>query len=338
MTNLVLCGGSGTRLWPLSRKRLPKQFLHLFEHYSLFEKTLIRNLGLAQQFWIVSGTELVEHVQDGLTRIGVRAKILVEPIGRNTAPAIALACLSLPDDELVLVSPSDHMIAHLGEYRAAVENACALAEEGALVTFGVHPSYPETGYGYIEYDGNKVVSFREKPDADTAKDYCHSGRHLWNSGMLMFRVSVFWKELERWAPEVAEACRLAGPEPTKEAMEAIPSISIDYALLEKSNNVRVVPCDPGWSDVGSFEALCEQLPRSADGNAFLNSVADGTTPIYVDAKNNHVLGGPRKVVLVGVDDLVVVDTDDALLVMKKGYGQKVKAVMEMVNDSDQGLM
>jgi mannose-1-phosphate guanylyltransferase len=184
-----------------------------------------------------------------------------------------------------------------------------LAEQGFLVTFGIRPSYPETGFGYIEADGESVLSFREKPDPETAKLYFESGRHLWNSGMFVFQAGVFLEELKRHSPEVLTTCRtVGGVDPTLDQMKAIPSISIDYAVMERSDRVRVVSCDPGWSDLGSFDALFDEVPAGAGGN----SVLGGQPPIFVDSRNNLVVGSGRKVALVDVEDLMIIDTPDAL--------------------------
>jgi len=330
VTNLILCGGSGTRLWPLSRDRRPKQFLPLFEGKTLFEKTVLRNRSVADRVFIVAGAAQESLVRDSMADSPY--ELLIEPVGRNTAPAIALACLRLEPDELVLVTPSDHLVSKAGEYLRAVGRARELAAAGALVTFGIQPQYPETGYGYIEHNDESVVSFHEKPDEAKAREYCAAG-HLWNSGMFLFKAGTLLDELERWSPEVMAACRAAGGRPTKAAMEAIPSISVDYAVFEKSGNVKVVTCDPGWSDVGSFDALSEYLPNRGG-----NASPEGPDPVFVNSENNFVISERRKVVLIDVEDLIVVDTADALLVVKKGSGQKVKAATDILRATDPGLM
>ncbi len=325
MTNLILCGGAGTRLWPLSRNSRPKQFYPLFDGKSLFEETVLRNQPLVDQFFVASN-----EAQMTLARQIVQAcqlgsvKELVEPVGRNTAPAIALACLALPPDEVVFVTPSDHRITKAAPYQKAVRRAQTLAEAGHLVTFGITPSYPETGFGYIEADGETVTAFREKPDLATAKTYVESGRFYWNSGMFVFRAGVFLEELARYRPDVLEACRaVKGLSPTLEQMSAIPSVSIDYAVMEKSDRVRVVAFDPGWSDLGSFDALYDEVePENG-----VRRLGHGVT-VNVGAKNNLILADGRTVALVGVEDLLVVDTPDALLIVKRGHSQDVKVVVE----------
>lgn len=332
MTNLILCGGAGTRLWPLSRNSRPKQFYPLFGGKSIFQETVERNRVVSDNFWVAANLVQMELARDQLVACGnPPAQFLIEPVGRNTAPAIALVCLALPADEVVFVTPSDHRMNRQEDYWRAVDRAKALAEQGFLVTFGIQPTFPETGFGYIEAEGESVKSFREKPDATTAQAYVASGKYLWNSGMFVFRAGTYLEELGRHSPEllVAAQCALAtaktshGIEPSLAEMNAIPAISIDYAVMEKSTRVKVVACNPGWSDLGSFDALAEEVPIGSAGNAVLGS----QTPIFVDAKGNLVVAGNRKVALVDVEGLMVIDTPDALLIVKKGSSQKVKDVV-----------
>ncbi len=336
MTNLILCGGAGTRLWPLSRQSRPKQFYPLFGGKSIFQETIERNRVVADRFFVASNAVQMKLAREQLAATGnPPAQFLVEPVGRNTAPAIALAALAVDPQEVLFVTPSDHRMNRLEDYWRAVGRAKALAEEGFLVTFGIQPTYPETGFGYIEAEGEVVKSFREKPDAATAQKYLASGRYFWNSGMFVFRAGVFLAELERHCPEVLEACRLvAGLEPTLDQMRTIPSISIDYAVMEKSDQVRVVAVDPGWSDLGSFDALAEEVTPGSGGNAVLG----GSAPVFVDAKNNLVVGTRRKVALIDVEDLMVIDTPDALLIVKRGSSQKVKEVVDVLKKTDAGLL
>jgi mannose-1-phosphate guanylyltransferase len=336
MTNLILCGGAGTRLWPLSRQSRPKQFYPLFGGKSIFQETIERNRVVADRFFVASNAVQMQLAREQLVATGnPPAEFLVEPVGRNTAPAIALACLALAPDELVFVTPSDHRMNRLDDYWRAVKRAQVLAEEGFLVTFGITATYPETGFGYIEADGDVVKSFREKPDLATAEAYLASGRYFWNSGMFVFQAKTFLDELGRHSPEVLAACRkVGGTQPTLEQMQAIPSISIDYAVMEKSHRVRVVAVDPGWSDLGSFDALVEEVRPGADGNAVLG----GSAPVLVDARNNLVVGTGRKIALVDVEDLLVIDTPDALLIVKRGSSQKVKDVVDVLKKTDASLL
>ncbi len=335
MTNLILSGGSGTRLWPLSRNSLPKQFLPLFGRQTLFQKTVLRNRELAKTLVVATGTLHEPLVRRQIEELDLQDyRIQTEPVGRNTAPAIALGCLALPRDELVLVTPSDHLIGNEAEYKRAIQRGQDLAKSGVLVTFGIEPTYPETGYGYIERSGESVLSFREKPDLLTAKKYLETGGYVWNSGMFLFQAGTFLDELAEWAPDVLERCRAAGPVPTAEAMANVPAVSVDYAVMEKSRRVRVVPLSADWSDLGTVDALAEAL-ADANGHVRLDG---GPYPLQVDSRNNTVVSGSRKVVLVDVEDLVVVDTNDAVLIMRKGSSQKVKAIVEMLKTTDPQLL
>jgi len=336
LTNLILCGGAGTRLWPLSRNSRPKQFYPLFGGKSIFQETIERNRVVADRFFVASNSVQMELAREQLAAVGSpAADFLVEPVGRNTAPAIALACLALPADEFVFVTPSDHRMNSLDEYWRAVKRARELAEEGYLVTFGITPTYPETGFGYIEADGEVVKSFREKPYLETAQRYIDSVRYSWNSGMFVFRAGVFLAELERQSPEVFRACRkVKSLQPTLAEMQAIPSISIDYAVMEKSKLVRMVAADPGWSDLGSFDALAEEVPLGSTGNSTLGE----TQPVFIDARNNLLVTSGRTIALAGVEDLIVVDTPDALLIVKRGSSQKVKEVVEALKKEGSGLL
>ena len=316
MTNIILCGGSGTRLWPLSRTLMPKQFVKLFGDKSLFQLTVQRNAGVCDKTVVVSNTEQYFLALDQMEEIDAKADAyLLEPIGRNTAPAIALACFALDAEEIVLVTPSDHLIKNNTAYVHAVEKAKVLAANDTLVTFGIVPGYAETGFGYIEAEGDDVVSFHEKPDAATAQAYVDVGNYYWNSGMFCFKAGVFLEELHKYAPEIYSQAHKAYQDAKKEeivrisheAMAAIPSESIDYAVMEHSEKVKVVPADIGWSDMGSFDALAEELPN--------------------DKENNLILSD-KETALIDVENLIVVDTPDALLVAKKGSSQKVKQVVE----------
>ncbi len=345
MMTIILCGGSGTRLWPLSRVALPKQFASIVPGGSLFEGTVRRNLELGSSFIVAANEGQSSLATAQLDELGVSGYAsMVEPLGRNTAPAIALACMMMPPGEVACVAPSDHLIRGIAEYRAAVARGTELAKTGRLVTFGIAPSYAETGYGYIETDGERVVSFKEKPDAATAELYVDSGRHFWNSGMFCFMAGIFLAELKAHAPAVYTACLAAfdrAPSksplrPTREDMAAIPSISVDFAVMEKSDRVSCVLCPPGlgWSDLGSYDALYDELCPQGAGNAFLGS----PEPVAVRSVGNLVVSSGKRVVLVGVDDLVVVDTPDALLVARRGSTQMVKDAVEALKSVEPGLL
>ena len=346
---VLLSGGSGTRLWPLSREAYPKQFLPLAGDDTMLQATWLRVAELADAAPIVVANE--EHrflAAEQLRQVGVRSpSILLEPVGRNTAPAIAAAALQAQadgEDPLLLVLPSDHVIADAGAFRAAVRTASAVAEgsqdqPGALVTFGVVPDAAETGFGYIQAEPGesvrKVRRFVEKPDAATAQSYLDAGGYYWNSGMFLFRASRYLQELERFHPDIVAACRAAFAQATrdgdfvrldKEAFTACPSDSIDYAVMEKTDAAMVLPVDIGWNDVGSWSALWDVSERDAAGNAHHGDV------IAVDSRNSFAYAR-RLVALVGVDDLVVVETDDAVLVAHKDRVQDVKAVVAQLKAS-----
>lgn len=317
MINIILCGGSGTRLWPISRTLLPKQFVKLFDDKSLFQLTVERNGSMCDSQMIVSNVEQYFLALDQLEELEkTNSRYLLEPVGRNTAPAIALACMALEPDEIVLVTPSDHLIKDQSAYRNVLTRAKELAQSNYLVTFGITPTFPETGFGYIEADGEDVRAFHEKPDTKTAEAYLKAGNYYWNSGMFCFKAGVFLSELQKYAPQVHEACKHAYEGSSHdgmirikhEDMLAIPEDSIDYAVMEKSDKVKVVPSPIGWSDVGSFDALAEELPN--------------------DQKNNFILSD-KTVSLIDVEDLIIVDTDDALLISKKGSSQKVKEIVNL---------
>ena len=339
MINIILCGGSGTRLWPLSRTMLPKQFVRLFNNRSLFQDTVLRNQPVCSHAFVVSNNEQYFLAVDQLDQINSHsAQFLLEPVGRNTAPAIALACMALDSDDLVLVTTSDHLVKDQAAYEAAISEAKALAEQGNLVTFGIKPTYPEVGFGYIEANGHDVLSFKEKPDADTAQSYIDQGNYYWNSGMFCFKAGVFLDELKQYAPEMYQACEKAMPKDGCEseirieldAMNAIPEDSIDYAVMEQSQKVKVVPCDMGWSDLGSFDALYDEVKQPGLQNAVLSRLDDSPEPICIDSTNNLIVARERQIALVDVEDLLVVDTSDAILISKKGSSQKVKSVVAQI--------
>ncbi len=342
---VLLSGGSGTRLWPLSREAYPKQFLPLVGDDTMLQATWLRVAPLAGLAPIVVANE--EHrflVAEQLRQVDAPTPaIVLEPVGRNTAPAIAAAALQAMvngEDPLLLVLPSDHVVADAEGFRAAVRAAMPAAEGGALVTFGIVPDAPETGFGYIQTeaghtaantsDGVRAVRrFVEKPDAATAQAYLDDGGYYWNSGMFLFRASRLLAELERFRPEIVQACRAAFALARRDgdfvrleraAFAAGPSESIDYAVMEPTDAAMVLPVDIGWNDVGSWSALWDVAERDADGNAHHGDV------IAVDSRNTYAYAR-RMVALVGVDDLVVVETDDAVLVARKDKVQQVKDVV-----------
>ncbi|MCF6309090.1 MAG: mannose-1-phosphate guanylyltransferase/mannose-6-phosphate isomerase [Sulfurimonas sp.] len=335
MTNIILCGGNGTRLWPISRTLMPKQFVKLFNGKSLFQLTVERNSKVCDSQFIVSNSEQyflaldqMEELSEILNQVqNDMSKYLLEPVGRNTAPAIALACMALDKDEIVLVTPSDHLIKDETEYAKVLKISKGLANENNLVTFGIVPTFAETGFGYIEaINFNKaskafdVKAFHEKPDFNTATSYLEAGNYYWNSGMFCFKAGIFLEELQKYSPEIYKSSLKAFQQARHSELDSesditrikhddmlkIPEDSIDYAVIEKSNIVKVVPSNINWSDVGSFDALAEELPND---------------------KNNNLIISDRKVETIDIKDCIIVDTGDALLVSKKGSSQKVKEIV-----------
>ncbi|GMR28543.1 mannose-1-phosphate guanylyltransferase/mannose-6-phosphate isomerase [Stenotrophomonas maltophilia] len=335
---VILSGGSGTRLWPLSREAYPKQFLPLAGELTMLQATWKRVAPIAARGPLVIANE--EHrfvAAEQLQQVGAEpAAIILEPIGRNTAPAIAVAALEATRDgadALLLVLPSDHVITDEAAFRAAVQAAAGAAEAGKLVTFGIVPTGPETGYGYIKAaDGQglrAVERFVEKPDLDTATGYVSSGQYYWNSGMFLFKASRYLQELERFQPAMLAGSRQAWQQARrdadftrldKDAFTAVPSDSIDYAVMEKTADAVVIPLDAGWNDVGSWTALRDVSQQDGDGNAHQGDV------IAIDCRNTYAYG-QRLVAMVGLDDVIVVETDDAVLVGKADRMQEVKTVV-----------
>ncbi len=345
---VILSGGAGTRLWPVSREAHPKPFIVLPDGQSLMQKTLLRAAALKPQAVLtITNRDYFFITRDAYAAAGLASEIaldyLLEPAGRNTAPAIAAGALRIReqfgDEAIMLVLPSDHLISDVAGFTAAVHSAAELAEQGYLVTFGIAPSGPETGFGYIEADqaqklgaaGLAVRRFVEKPARAKAEEYLASGRYYWNSGMFCFRVGEFLSELARCAPEVSDAVAAAWRATQRsqipvtidpESFARIADISIDYAVMEKAERVAVVPGRFDWSDIGSWQALGELVPADADGNRVQGEA------VLVDSKNCFVQSEDRLVAALGVQNLLVVDTPDALLVADRGRAQDVKTIVQ----------
>ncbi|MGV7186647.1 mannose-1-phosphate guanylyltransferase/mannose-6-phosphate isomerase [Xanthomonas axonopodis] len=338
---IILSGGSGTRLWPLSRESYPKQFLPLVGDKSMLQSTWLRAAPVAGHAPIVVANE--EHrfmAAEQLQQLGVKpSAILLEPKGRNTAPAIAVAALEATRDgadPLLLVLPSDHVIGNEAAFQAAVKVAAEAAAQGKLVTFGIKPTAPETGYGYIKAGAgtgaSAVERFVEKPDLATAQSYLASGEYYWNSGMFLFRASRYLEELRKFHPAIADACQKAWENGKrdadftrldKDAFAASPSDSIDYAVMEKTADAVVVPLDAGWNDVGSWSSLLDVSNQDAQGNAHHGDV------IQFDCQNTYAYGS-RLIAMVGLEDVVVVETPDAVLVGHRDRIQEVKDVVSQI--------
>jgi len=345
MINLILCGGAGTRLWPISRTLLPKQFVKIFGDHSLFQRIALVNSGFCPKQCIVSNAEQYFLARDQLQAIGLgKTSFMLEPIGRNTAPAIALACLDLSPDDIVLVSPSDHLIRDAESYSKAVKRAGELAELGNIVTFGLKPTGPETGYGYIEASGENVKRFVEKPDFETAKKYIAEGNFYWNSGIFCFKAGAFLEELNKYAPDMFKACKEARKKAAAEDslvrvhhedMMNIPADSIDYAVMEKSKKVSVVPCSIGWSDLGSFESLYKELPHDMEGNT------EYPYHTSINSKNCLIMGSAasnREIATIDLENMMIVDTIDALLVAPLASSQKVKKLVDNLKEKHSDLL
>lgn len=338
---VLLCGGVGSRLWPVSREAHPKQFLALTSELSMLQDTLARTDTLASASPIVLCNE--EHrfmVAEQLRQRGLEAgAIILEPEGRNTAPAVALAALqalTTDAEALLLVLPADHVIKDVSAFTHAVQAAAPLALQGALATFGIVPDAPETGYGYLRRgaalsdDAFMLDSFVEKPDAETARSYLDSGEYLWNSGMFLLRADRYLEELGQHAPAILSACRESFEQadkdldflrPAHDAFVACPSDSIDYAVMEHTSEGVLVPLDCGWSDVGAWSTLWQVGDRDADGNVMLGDVmAEG-------CRNSYFRSESRLLAATGVSDLVVVETADAVLVADRNDVQNVKQIV-----------
>ena len=348
MLSVILCGGAGSRLWPLSRDLYPKPFIRLPDGQTFLKKTYLRGArapGAAGILVVANREHYFKAAEEYETSgAGLKPSYILEPSGRNTGPAIAAAALwagkKHGKDVPLLILPSDHLIAGEDRFFKAVGRARELAADGKLVAFGIRPDHPETGFGYIETEGEKAIRFVEKPSAAKAAEYLASGRHLWNSGMFCFRADVFLSELGRHAPELlraAEAAIAASPESgdgrlelDPDAFAKVPAISIDYALFEKSDRVAAVRADDiGWSDVGSWREFCGLTPPDADGNR----VSRPEETVLEDVRDCDVNSHHRLVAALGVEGLLIVDTDDALLVTDRSRSQEVRRVYERLNAS-----
>jgi mannose-1-phosphate guanylyltransferase/mannose-6-phosphate isomerase len=351
MVPVILSGGSGTRLWPVSRRAHPKPFMKLVDGESLAEKTFRRALGVAGKSPVLTVTsrDYYFYTRDLYKEIDGQEHehpFLLEPVGRNTAPAIALAALyvqqTLGPDALILILPADHLIRDEGQFQAAVGEARELAGQGYLVTFGIHPTHAETGYGYIKKGkqignsgGHEVAAFVEKPDENTARGYLESGEYGWNSGMFCFSAGAYLEALSQFAPEIAECTRACwdGMDATRQPMEIpldlfgqCPSNSIDYAVMEQASNCAVVGGDFGWSDIGSWKAMSELYESDEAGNRIQGKA------VLVETHDCFIKGEDRLVAAVGVSDLVIVDTGDAVLVAHRDRAQDVKEVVRQLSE------
>lgn len=341
MQALILAGGSGTRFWPLSRRRRPKQLLALGSPRSLLRETVERvspSVG-AEGIWVSTTRELVDAVARELPEIP-RERILAEPASRNTAPAIGWCLARMPaelHDEVVAVLPADHRVADAEGFRAALRTAEAAALSSDLVlTLGVRPTRAETGFGYLEVGDplagsegvRRVVRFTEKPDLDTAREFLDSGRYLWNAGIFVFRAGRLLEELDRRAPEIGGGLRRIAEHPERgdELYAQLPALSIDHAVMERLEELATVPLDCGWSDLGSWQALADELPADGHGNAVRGDV------VVIDSSGCLLWADEGEIAALGLEDLVVVRTGDVVLVAPRERSQEVRRIVEALRD------
>lgn len=327
--HVILTGGVGSRLWPLSRVSRPKQYLDIFSDKSLFELTIERNASFSEGLIVVGNQMNRSLSQKALQKMG-RADYLniTEFTPRNTAPAIAFAAFAADPEDVLLVTPADHIIKEGAEYTSAINEGIQWAKEGFIVTFGIKPSRPETGFGYIEAHGNEVASFREKPSLDLAQEFLSKGNFLWNSGIFCFKAGLYLEELRVHAPEIyrtsKEAFGMANNLEMEEASSmAIPSESVDYAVMEKSDKIKVVASNFNWSDMGSFEALYDYLKEQGH---------------LVDSAGNMYIGNKAFTEFIGVENCILVQTEDANLVLHKDSSQDVKKVYQNLEKNNSNLI
>ncbi|HZI93976.1 MAG TPA: mannose-1-phosphate guanylyltransferase [Patescibacteria group bacterium] len=349
--HVIMAGGSGTRFWPVSRTGRPKQFLALVGDQSLLRQAFERAAAMsgADKVYIAAGDAHRQMLLGALPGWD-GSRFIAEPCARNTAPCVGLSALRLRrvnPDGVMVVAPADHVYSNPDALRAAIEEAVRAARAGdALVTLGIRPTHAETGYGYIEMEdesraapagARRAIRFVEKPDASTAKRYVESGHFLWNSGVFIWKIGAILHALETCAPEIWKHLvridkAMGGPDEervTREAFEAMPSDSIDYAVMEKAPSVLVVPTDPGWSDVGSWDAVAALQDADAAGNSIVSPGAPDADALAINASNNFVYNTTARFIsLIGVEDLLIVDSGDALLVCRKSDSQSVRAVVE----------
>lgn len=329
ITNVILSGGVGSRLWPLSRKSCPKQYAKFLGEHTLFQRTVIRNRPLTNRQLIVGNKDNYILSKEQIEEVGVNEfDILVETVPKNTAPAIAFAAFQANDEDILLVTPSDHIIQDDEAYEKAVNRAFELASENSIVTFGVKPDRPETGYGYIKFDKETAISFTEKPDPETAKKYLNDGDYLWNSGIFCFKAGVYLQELEKSRHDIFQASKVAINNVEKsfipaQESEFIPEESIDYAVLENSDKIKVVSSEFVWSDLGSFESLYNYFKEHKDGE---------------NVYSNNLIISDKRVEVIGLDQVGVIETDDAILILPIEDSQNVKKLYEKLEVQNPDLI
>ncbi|WP_111707435.1 mannose-1-phosphate guanylyltransferase [Lutibacter citreus] len=328
VTHVVLTGGVGSRLWPLSRKSRPKQYLEMFNETSLFEMVIERNATIADKLMVVGNNANCHLSREVIEKTNTKYIDIIESVPRNTAAAIAFASFASNPDDILLVTPSDHVIKGSITYKDAVLDAIVKAQQGFIVTFGIVPTKPETGYGYIEHKDDNVLSFREKPTQNVAQDFIEKGNFLWNSGMFCFKASVMLEEIKRFTPEIYESAKIAWEKNKNGLLDldlsmAIPSISIDYAVMEKSTKMKVVAANFDWSDLGSFEAVYDYLISQNHP---------------VDENGNMVIGSDLYTAFVGVKDSIFVHTPTANLILQKEASQNIKQLYNRLEEEGSDLL
>ena len=343
MYGIILAGGSGSRLWPLSRELYPKQLLNLNSDKSLLQSTFERLEGFMPKDNIVSitNTKHTSNVRMQLSELSSKVNLLSEPVSKNTAPAIALAVKFIMQksnsDPVIIVVPSDHLIENQDKFLSTVKKGEKLAEAGYIVTFGIKPDYPETGYGYINtsnelQDGFKVKEFVEKPDLETAKQYLKAGTYYWNSGIFMFKASTLIQKVEKLAPEIANISNEIDFTKSDEIpfikFDKMPNISIDYAVMEKSDRIALVKLESDWNDLGSWQSIYDVSQKDKNGNVFVGHVLDK------DSKNSFVYSSSKLVATIGLEDTVIVETEDAILACKKDKTQDVKYIYNTLKEQN----
>lgn len=357
MIPVIISGGSGSRLWPVSRQSDPKPFLKLSDGYSLLQATFKRaaSLNNVDTILTITNEKLHFRMQDEYQKINLdnlKCDFILEPFGRNTAPAVAASCLfakqNYATNEILLILPADHLITDLALFKQAVDKAILIARQGLIVTFGIKPEYPETGYGYIEVDTKKPIQdgyaikrFVEKPTIKKALDYIDSGSYLWNSGMVCATVDTLLTELENQAPELIQSTKNCIGKShvdllnenkimhlNKDCFLDVENISIDYALLEKSHKTAVIPCSIGWSDIGSWLSIAQTLPKDKDNNTTIGESILHNTQNCLIYSTNRIIAG------VDINDLIIVDTPDAVLIADKHQSQNVKHIFERLKEME----
>ncbi len=320
ITHVILTGGIGSRLWPLSRKSLPKQYLELFDGQSLFEKTVARNENITNNIIVVGNIENYKMSNAIMSKLDKPFTHIVEAVPRNTAAAIAFAAFASQPEDILLITPSDHIIEGSDLYHVALQKAITLATQDYLVTFGIEPTKPETGYGYIEFENDNVIAFHEKPNLATATTYLESQNYFWNSGLFCFKAEKFLKELQKQEPEVYLTSKAVWEANENGFLDyelslQIPSISVDYAVMERSKEIKVVSTHFDWSDLGSFESVYDYLVQKGHS---------------IDDNRNIVIGTSLHTTFIGVKNCILIYTADALMVLQKENSQEVKQVYQQL--------